>query len=96
MMPTKVAVAWLRKEDWPRWRLIDPELPPHAEWHSKTEGVMKMLTSRGQAFEKIAIDPGAFVAWRATTTNWRGGGDGRAARSAYATAILAGQGMSRH
>jgi hypothetical protein len=35
MMPTKVAVAWLRKEDWPRWRLIDPELPPHAEWHIK-------------------------------------------------------------
>jgi len=95
-MPTKVAVAWLRKEDWPRWRLIDPELPPYAEWHIKTEGVMKMLTSRGQAFEKIAIDPGAFVAWRATTTNWRGGGDGRAARSAYATTILAGQAMTRH
>jgi hypothetical protein len=57
---------------------------------------MKMLASRRQSFEKIAIDPGAFFAWRATTTNWRGGGDYRTARSAYATAILAGQGMSRH
>jgi len=94
MARTKVAVAWLRKEDWPRWRMIDPELPTYAEWHIKTEGVLKMLTSRGQTVEKITIDPGAFVAWRAT--NWRGDADGRAARSAYAAAILAGQAVTRH
>jgi hypothetical protein len=57
---------------------------------------MKILTSRGHAFEKIAIDPRAFVAWRATITNWRGGSDHRAARSAYATAILAGEAITRH
>ena len=90
----KLAIAWLKKEDWPRWQKIDPDLPPYSQWLDKMEGTMKMLASRGQAFEKIAIDPGAFVAWRAT--NWRGGGDGAAARAAYATAILAGQAMTRH
>lgn len=94
MAQPKVAIAWLKKEDWARWQKIDPDLPPYTRWLVKIESVMKMLRYRGQEFEKIALDPGAFISWRAT--NWRGGDDGRAARSAYATAILAGQAMTRH
>jgi len=60
----------------------------------KIESVMTMLRHRGQEFEKIALDPGAFISWRAT--NWRGRPEAGAARSAYAAAILAGQAVSRH
>ena len=47
MPQAKVAVAWLRKEDWPTWQKIDPDLPPYSEWLDKMEGTMKMLASRG-------------------------------------------------
>src|SRR5665213_122828 len=94
MAQPKVAIAWLKKEDWARWQKIDPDLPPYAQWLVKIESVMKMLRHRGQEFEKIALDPGAFISWRAT--NWRGRPEAGAARSAYAAAILAGQAVSRH
>jgi hypothetical protein len=28
MAQPKVAIAWLKKEDWARWQKIDPDLPP--------------------------------------------------------------------
>ena len=34
-MKPRIAVAWLLKEDWIRWRAIDPELPAYGRWLEK-------------------------------------------------------------
>jgi hypothetical protein len=41
MAQTKVAIAWLKKEDWARWQKIDPDLPPYTQWLVKIESVIR-------------------------------------------------------
>ncbi|MES2194516.1 MAG: hypothetical protein V4517_08870 [Pseudomonadota bacterium] len=59
-----VAVAWMRKEDWPRWLAIDPDFQPDYEhWLKRMETAVKGLEQQGSLCEKVIIDPEEFVEW---------------------------------
>lgn len=58
-----VAIAWLRKEDWPRWQAIDPDLPSYDRWLGKIEVAIREIEKRGQVAEKVIVNADDFVAW---------------------------------
>lgn len=60
---TRIAVAWLLEEDWPRWRAIDPELPGYDRWLEKIDQAIGEAESRGMVAERITVDPDAFAKW---------------------------------
>jgi hypothetical protein len=59
----EIAVAWLRKEDWPRWHAIDRELPPYDQWLAKIDRAISETERKGKVAIKVDIDPEAFVQW---------------------------------
>ena len=89
---TDVAVVWLKKEDWPRWQKIVPELPAYEQWLTKAEGTIKALTDRGQPFDKVGVDPDAFSLWCRLKER---DASMRTALTAYADAILALKALRR-
>ena len=62
-MQLTVAVAWMRKEDWPAWQSIDADLPAYDNWLRKIELLVKEIEKRGQIPEKVTVDPDEFVMW---------------------------------
>lgn len=43
-----LGVAWFRKEDWPRWRAIDPDFEPdYDRWLRKAEAEVKKTREFG-------------------------------------------------
>lgn len=59
-----MAVAWMRKEDWPRWLAIDPDFQPdYDHWLKRMEATVKRLQDQGTLVEKVLIDPDEFVEW---------------------------------
>jgi hypothetical protein len=62
-MTTKVAVAWLRKEDWARWQAVDSQLPAYDRWLVKIEGAIQEAKRKGAIIDKVEVDPDKFVAW---------------------------------
>jgi hypothetical protein len=60
---TTVAVAWLRKEDWPRWQAIDSELAPYDRWLAKISQAITQIEREGGVAEKITVEPDAFLEW---------------------------------
>jgi hypothetical protein len=63
MPKISVAVAWLRKEDWPRWQAIDSQLPSYDNWLRKIEALIKEAEKRGQLPEKVIVEPDVFLNW---------------------------------
>jgi hypothetical protein len=54
-MPKMVAmaVAWLRKEDWPCWLAVDHEFQPdYAHWLKRVEAAIKRLEGQGTLVER--------------------------------------------
>lgn len=84
MPKTYVAVAWLRKEDRPRWQAIDSQLPTYDQWLSKIETAIKEVEKRGHVTEKVIVNPDDFVAWCAAN----GREVERNARSQFASELL--------
>jgi hypothetical protein len=84
MTKVKVAVAWLRKEDWKRWQEIDDQLPPYERWFAKIEGLINQAETAGQMPTKIDVDPESFLAWCKAT----GKPVHRDTRAQYAAQIL--------
>jgi hypothetical protein len=93
MAATKtVAAAWLRREDWARWRAIDPMLDQEYEgWRAKFEAKIKELEQAGARVEKIEVGLDAFLAW---SREHQGGAVNTKARALYAALIL--QNRQRH
>lgn len=84
-MRKKVAAAWLRKEDWPRWQSIDDQLPAYERWRAKIEAGIAASEGRGLVVEKVEVHIDQFLAWcraRRRTVD-------RDARAAYAAEVLA-------
>jgi hypothetical protein len=53
-----VAVAWMRKEDWPRWLAIDSQFQPDYEhWLKRMEAAVKQYQEKGILIEKVMVDP---------------------------------------
>ena len=82
-----MVIAWLREEDWPQWRAIDPKLPTYDRWLRKTEGGTKKIEKHGFSAEKVIINPDDFLAW----CNSVGCKVDRKARSYFATSLLIGR-----
>ena len=80
----RMAVAWLRKEDCPRWQAIDPELPPYERWLGGISRSMIEAGRRGISAEKVMVDPDAYAAW----CKAEGKPIHRDARAAYAAVQL--------
>jgi hypothetical protein len=58
-----VAIPWLKKEDWPRWRELDQQLPTYERWLLTIEEAMKAASAAGSYYVKVPIDPGRFLEW---------------------------------
>ena len=84
MPPHTIAIAWLLKEDWPRWLAIDHEFPPdYNRWLRRIEELLAQFELYGTPFEKIAIDPDEFLDW----SRLNGGEVDFKARAKFATAL---------
>jgi hypothetical protein len=59
-----MAVAWMNKEDWPRWLAIDPEFQPdYDHWLKRMQAAIKQVEAKGTIVEKVIIDPEEFFEW---------------------------------
>jgi hypothetical protein len=58
-----IALAWLRREDWPRWQAIDADLPAYEQWLAKMDIAISEIEKRGNVAEKVIVNPDDFVAW---------------------------------
>ncbi len=85
-----LAVAWFRKEDWPRWLAIDPDFQPdYDHWLKRAEQAMKDWNDPSTVLEKIMLDPDEFLDWSRVNA---GGEVGQMARVHYANIAL----MKKH
>ena len=63
MPEIKVAIAWLRADDWPTWQALDDDLPDYDIWLLKITGAIERVERKGLRAERIEIDPELFAAW---------------------------------
>ena len=63
MKTKKCALAWLRQEDWPRWKALDPGMTTYPHWLSKVTKATADAERQGIAVVKIAVDIDDFVSW---------------------------------
>ena len=60
-----MALAWMRREDWPRWLAIDPLFQPdYNHWLRRMEKAEAQLKAAGTPVIKVMVDPEEFIAWR--------------------------------
>ena len=58
------ALSWFRREDWPQWREIDPDLEPDFDyWQARSDGAFAEFQAAGVPVLKVVIDPDEFLAW---------------------------------
>jgi hypothetical protein len=78
----RFALAWLRKEDWPRWLEIDSDFQPdYYHWLRRVTDAEARLKSDGVNVVRIDVLPEEFIEWAQSNgcpLDTRG-------RSAYAT-----------
>jgi hypothetical protein len=60
-LASRLALAWLRRDDWPRWQAIDPELPAYETWLAKGQRLVELLGPG--LVVKIDIDLDEFLEW---------------------------------
>lgn len=59
-----VGVAWMRREDWPRWLKLDPLFQPdYNHWLRRVSNALAQLQSQGIPAVKVMIDIDEFLAW---------------------------------
>jgi hypothetical protein len=63
MPRNRVAIAWLRQEEWPQWQALDPELSSYDDWLRETEWIIAQLIRRGDRVEKFTVHPDYLLAW---------------------------------
>ncbi|MRD46772.1 hypothetical protein GHT07_05765 [Caenimonas koreensis DSM 17982] len=66
-MPSNVrsiALAWLRKDEWPRWLELDPQFQPDYEhWLRRMNEAVAELQRRGNKVNKIDVGIDEFLEW---------------------------------
>lgn len=63
----RMAIAWLREEDWPRWLELDPGFQPHyANWLARMESTYEKLKAAGVNVVKVDVPVAEFEQWAAT------------------------------
>jgi hypothetical protein len=81
-----IAVAIMRKEDWPRWLSIDPDFQPdYDHWRKRIDVAIKEMRQRGTLVEEVVIDPDEFLEWSRSN----GGKVNAPARATFASITLA-------
>ncbi len=59
-----MAIAWMNKDDWPRWLEVDHEFQPdYAHWRKRMEATIERLEAEGIHAVKVIIRPDEFVEW---------------------------------
>ena len=87
----RIAIAWLRQEDWPAWLAMDAGFQPnYAHWLQRMDTTFDRLKAAGVNVVKVEIRPDQFTEWRKAT----GAGVDTHARAAYAA--FAAQRMDLH
>jgi hypothetical protein len=85
MTIVRVAIAWLRREDWPQWLTIDANFhPDYDRWLKRSEAAMERAKKNNRLVEKVTINPDKFVEWSHTN----GGKVDARARARYAAFVL--------
>ena len=80
-----VAIAWLRREDWPQWLTIDSKFhPDYDRWLKRSEAAMEQAKKANRLVEKVPINPDKFVEW----SHKNGGKVDTRARARYAAFVL--------
>lgn len=88
-----MAVAWMRKEDWPRWLSIDSDFQPdYDHWLKRMEKAMAEIQERGTLVEKVIVDPDEFLEW----SRANGGEVDTKARARYAAITLSKRHSAAH
>jgi len=60
----RLAIAWMRQEDWPAWLAMDPNFQPSFEHYRKRmETTFARLKAAGVNAVKVEILPAEFIAW---------------------------------
>ncbi len=67
---TKIAVAWLRKEDWPRWHEIDSGLPPYDRWLETINHGIAIADAGGATAVQVKVGKAGFKSARGGAS-WR-------------------------
>jgi hypothetical protein len=81
----RLAVAWLRENEWPRWLAIDPNFQPdYQHWLRRMENTFSELKSQGVNVVKADIGIDDFTAWSKAHGNGRVDTE---ARAEYAATI---------
>jgi hypothetical protein len=63
-----IAAAWFRREDWPRWREIDPTIQPDFDvWLQGMEAAVDRYRAVDTPIVKTIILPDEFLAWTKAT-----------------------------
>lgn len=76
-----ICAAWFRREDWPKWMALDPDVQPDfAKWLAKMEKAVANYQKAGIPIIKVVIDPDEFEAW----AKQNGRGFGTNDRAAFA------------
>ena len=85
MILKTLAISWFRREDWARWRAIDPDFQPdYSHWLLRAELAFERHQSPLYVLEKVIIDPDEFLAW----SRLNGGKVDTQARAAFAAIQL--------
>lgn len=76
-----IGAAWFRREDWERWRELDPDLrPDFDDWLKRMEAAFAKYQAAGLPIVKVVIDLDTFIAW----ADANGTGYASDARTVYA------------
>ena len=81
MILKRIALAWLRAEDWPAWCEMDPDFQrDYRHWLKRMEAAEAKCRAAGIHVERIVIEPDEFAKW----SKANGRGLGTADRAAFA------------
>lgn len=79
MKVKRMAMAWLREEDWSRWLELDPQFQPdYQHWLKRMNAMYAELQAKGINVVKVEVLPDEFLQWASavgcgTDTNARAG-----------------------
>jgi hypothetical protein len=82
--PATLAIPWILEEDWPKWSVVERDVPSYQRWVELFDKNLKLAEAKGWPYQRVAVRPDPFLEW--CKTNQRAAD--RYARSVYAFLLL--------
>jgi hypothetical protein len=80
----RIAVAWMRESEWPRWLILDSDFQPdYAHWLRRMESVFSELQAKDVNVVKADVGIDDFMAWSKAHCNGRVDTDARATYAVF-------------